>query len=133
MWYRLLVALALFALSGCQDPKPGPAGPSGPKGEAGPPGPQGSAGLNGATGQRGVTGDKGDRGDIGPVGPSLKGLVRQNVLCTRDEILIGAYCEGYGVLPSVTVTDGVATVGCMDLQAKPAKNARPVATCLKKP
>lgn len=63
----------------------------------------------------------------------MKGLVRQDVLCAKDEMLIGAYCEGFGVLPSVTITDGLATVGCMDLQSKPAKNAKPVATCLKKP
>ncbi|WP_246689633.1 hypothetical protein [Methylobacterium sp. WL116] len=83
--------------------------------------------------QGGATGDRGERGEPGPVGPALDGLVRQDVLCRRDEILIGAYCQGYAVLPSVTITDGIATVGCMDLQSKPAENARPVATRLKKP
>ncbi|WP_279593213.1 MULTISPECIES: hypothetical protein [unclassified Methylobacterium] len=133
MRLSLLGACILLALGGCQDPKPGPAGPAGPKGDTGPPGPRGDAGLTGATGQRGATGDRGERGEPGPVGPALDGLVRQDVLCRRDEILIGAYCQGYAVLPSVTITDGIATVGCMDLQSKPAKNARPVATCLKKP
>lgn len=128
----VILALAL-TVAGCEGQKPGPAGPPGPKGEAGPAGPQGPPGLNGATGARGATGDRGAPGETGPQGPALNGLVRLDVACHRDEDLIGAYCRGVAVIPSVTVTEGIATVGCLDLTAKQAKEAEPVAVCMKKP
>ncbi|MDP4022611.1 hypothetical protein Q8W71_08260 [Methylobacterium sp. NEAU 140] len=126
----LLLALALGA---CGESKPGPAGPQGPKGEQGPPGPQGPPGLNGATGARGATGDQGPAGERGPAGPAMNAQVRLDVACRRDEELIGAYCRGMAVVPSVSVTDGVATVACIDLTAKQAKDAQPVAVCMRKP
>ena len=126
----MMVALAL---AGCEAPKPGPAGPPGPKGEQGPPGPQGPPGLNGATGERGPMGERGPAGTAGPPGPAMNALVRLDVACQRDEELIGAYCRGMAVLPSVTVTDGVSTVGCLDMTAKAAKDAQPVAVCMRKP
>ncbi len=128
----LILALAL-TVAGCENQKPGPAGPPGPKGDAGPAGPQGPPGLNGATGARGATGEAGARGEAGPQGPPINGLVHLDVACHRDEDLIGAYCRGVAVIPSVTVTQGVATVGCLDLTAKQAKEAEPVAVCMKKP
>ena len=128
----VILALAL-AVAGCDGAKPGPAGPPGPKGEAGPAGPQGPPGLNGATGARGAAGDRGAPGETGPQGPALNGIVRLDVACHRDEELIGAYCRGVAVIPSVTVTAGVATVGCLDLTAKQAKEAEPVAVCMRKP
>jgi hypothetical protein len=124
---------AALALSGCEAPKPGPAGPPGPKGDQGPPGPQGPAGVNGATGERGPAGERGAAGPPGPQGPALNTQIRLDVACRRDEELIGAYCRGMAVLPSVTVTDGVSTVGCLDMTAKAAKDAQPVAVCMKKP
>lgn len=126
-------AAATLALAGCEAPKPGPAGPPGSKGDQGPPGPQGPAGLNGATGARGPTGETGPVGPSGPSGPAMNSQVRLDVACRRDEELIGAYCRGMAVLPSVTVTDGVSTVGCLDMTAKAAKDAEPVAVCMKKP
>jgi len=63
----------------------------------------------------------------------MNSQVRLDVACRRDEELIGAYCRGMAVLPSVTVTDGVSTVGCLDMTAKAAKDAQPVAVCMKKP
>lgn len=128
----VILALAL-TVAGCEDRKPGPAGPPGPKGEAGPPGPQGPPGLNGATGGRGAAGDPGAPGERGPQGPALTGLVRLDVACRRDEELVGAYCRGVAVIPSVTVTEGIATVGCLDLTAKRAGEAEPVAVCMRKP
>ncbi|WP_267356362.1 MULTISPECIES: hypothetical protein [unclassified Methylobacterium] len=125
--------IAALTLAGCDQPKPGPAGPPGPKGDQGPPGPQGPAGLNGATGERGITGERGPPGPTGPAGPAVNSQIRLDVACRRDEELIGAYCRGMAVLPSVTVTDGVATVGCLDMTAKAAKDAQPVAVCMKKP
>ncbi|MCJ2140731.1 hypothetical protein [Methylobacterium sp. E-066] len=125
--------IASLALAGCQAPKPGPAGPPGPKGDQGPPGPQGPPGLNGATGERGPVGDRGPAGTAGPPGPAMNTLVRLDVACHRDEELIGAYCQGMAVVPSVTVTEGVATVGCLDMTAKAAKDAKPVAVCMRKP
>jgi hypothetical protein len=125
--------LLILTLAACGDAKPGPAGPPGPKGEAGPPGPQGPPGLNGATGERGAQGERGAVGERGAQGPALNGLVRLDVACHRDEELIGAYCRGAAVVPSVTVTDGVATVGCLDLTAKQARDAQPVAVCMRKP
>ena len=130
----IVPALVLaLALSACDAPKPGPAGPPSAKGETGPAGPQGAPGLNGATGARGPTGERGAPGEAGPPGPALNGLVRLDVSCHRDETLIGAYCRGMAVVPSVTVTDGVATVGCLDLTARQAKDAEPVAVCMKTP
>ena len=129
-----VLALALIlALGACGESKPGPAGPPGPKGETGPAGPQGPAGLNGATGARGPQGDRGPAGEMGPAGPSVTSQIRLDVACRKDEDLIGAYCRGMAVLPSVTVTAGVATVGCIDMNAKPAKDATPVAVCMRKP
>lgn len=125
--------IAAMALAGCDAPKPGPAGPPGPKGEPGPPGPQGPPGLNGATGERGPAGDRGPAGAAGPPGPAMNTLIRLDVACHRDEVLIGAYCRGMAVVPSVTVTDGVATVGCLDMTANAAKDAEPVAVCMRKP
>ena len=131
---RLAGLIAVLALAGCGDaPKPGPAGPPGPKGDQGPPGPQGPPGLNGATGARGPAGDRGIEGATGPAGPPMNALVRLDVACHRDEDLIGAYCRGMAVVPSVTVTDGIATVGCLDMTAKAAKDAEPVAVCMRKP
>ncbi|WP_331327674.1 hypothetical protein [Methylobacterium fujisawaense] len=89
--------------------------------------------MNGATGARGPAGDPGPAGPAGPPGPSLNSQVRLDVACRRDEELIGAYCRGMAVVPSVTVTDGVSTVGCLDMTAKAAKDAQPVAVCMKKP
>jgi len=126
-------AIAVLALAGCDAAKPGPAGPPGPKGDQGPPGPQGPAGLNGATGERGPSGERGPAGPAGAAGPALNSQIRLDVACRRDEELIGAYCRGMAVLPSVTVTDGIATVGCLDMTAKAAKDAQPVAVCMKKP
>lgn len=126
-------ATAVLALVGCDAPKPGPAGPPGAKGDSGPAGPPGPAGLNGATGARGPAGERGPDGPQGPAGPAMNAEVRLDAACRRDEALIGAYCEGMAVVPSVTVTDGVATVGCLDMTAKAAKDAKPVAVCLKKP
>jgi hypothetical protein len=128
----LAVALIL-ALGACGESKPGPAGPPGPKGDTGPAGPQGPAGLNGATGARGPQGERGPAGEQGPAGPAVNSQIRLDVACRKDEDLIGAYCRGMAVLPSVTVTDGVATVGCIDMNAKPAKDAAPVAVCMRKP
>ncbi|AWV14562.1 hypothetical protein A3862_02880 [Methylobacterium sp. XJLW] len=128
----LLGAMAL-ALGACDAPKPGPAGPPGATGDRGPPGPAGPAGLNGATGARGPTGETGPAGPPGPPGPSMSSQVRLDVACRRDEELIGAYCRGMAVLPSVTQTDGISTVGCLDMTAKAAKDAEPVAVCMKKP
>lgn len=125
--------VAALALAGCEAPKAGPAGPPGPKGDPGPPGPQGPAGLNGATGERGPAGERGEAGPPGPPGPPVSTQIRLDVACHRDEALIGAYCRGMAVLPSVTVTDGVSTVGCLDMTAKAAKDAEPVAVCMKKP
>lgn len=125
--------VAALALAGCEAPKAGPAGPPGPKGDPGPQGPQGPAGLNGATGERGPTGERGAAGPPGPPGPPVNAQIRLDVACHRDEALIGAYCRGMAVLPSVTVTDGVSTVGCLDMTAKAAKDAEPVAVCMKKP
>lgn len=129
----LLAAALILALGACSESKPGPAGPPGPKGDQGPPGPQGPAGLNGATGARGPTGERGPAGEQGPGGPSPNSQIRLDVACRKDEDLIGAYCRGIAVLPSVSVTDGVATVGCIDMTAKPAKDAAPVAVCMRKP
>jgi hypothetical protein len=128
-----VVAVLIAALGACSDPKPGPAGPPGPKGDQGPPGPQGPAGLNGATGASGPVGERGPAGEQGPPGPAVNTQLRLDVACRKDEDLIGAYCRGMAVLPSVTVTEGVATVGCIDLNAKPAKDATPVAVCMRKP
>ncbi|QGY00976.1 hypothetical protein MMSR116_02995 [Methylobacterium mesophilicum SR1.6/6] len=128
-----IVAAAAFALAGCDAPKPGPAGPPGPKGDQGPAGPQGPAGLNGATGAPGPVGERGPPGPPGPAGAAMNALVRLDVACHRDEDLIGAYCRGMAVVPSVTVTDGVSTVGCLDMTAKAAKDAQPVAVCMRKP
>lgn len=124
--------LTPFVLGACEE-KAGPPGPPGPKGEKGETGPQGRDGLSGATGQRGATGDKGERGERGPPGPALNNLVRVNVVCQRDEILIGAYCTGAAVVPSISVADGVSIVSCTDLKAQPAKGAEPHAVCMKKP
>ncbi|WP_342107267.1 hypothetical protein [Methylobacterium sp. SI9] len=129
----LAITIVALALAGCDRAKPGPAGPPGPKGEQGPAGPQGPAGLNGATGERGSTGERGPAGPAGPPGPAVSSQIRLDVACRRDEELIGAYCRGMAVLPSVTITDGVATVGCLDMTAKAAKDAEPVAVCMKKP
>lgn len=129
----LAVGAVALALAGCSEPKPGPAGPPGAKGDRGPQGPPGSSGLNGATGARGPTGETGPAGPPGPPGPAMNNQVRLDVACRRDEELIGAYCRGMAVLPSVTVTDGVSTVGCLDMTAKAAKDAQPVAVCMKKP
>ena len=128
-----LLAGAAFALAGCEAPKPGPAGPPGPKGDPGPTGAPGPSGLNGATGERGSTGERGPAGPPGVPGPSMNTQIRLDVACHRDEDLIGAYCRGMAVLPSVTVTEGVATVGCLDMTAKAAKDAQPVAVCMRKP
>ncbi|MCJ2049567.1 hypothetical protein [Methylobacterium sp. J-070] len=128
-----LVAAAALALGGCDAPKPGPSGPPGPKGDQGPAGPQGPAGLNGATGDRGPAGERGPAGPPGAPGPAMNTQIRLDVACHRDEELIGAYCRGMAVLPSVTVTDGVATVGCLDMNAKTAHDAQPVAVCMRKP
>ena len=125
--------IAALALAGCDAAKPGPAGPPGPKGDQGPAGPQGPAGLNGATGERGPTGEPGPAGPAGAPGPAMNSQIRLDVACQRDEMLIGAYCRGMAVVPSVTVTDGVATVGCLDMTAKAVKDAQPVAVCMKKP
>lgn len=126
--------LALLVLAGCgEGPKQGQAGPPGPPGEKGEPGPRGEQGLPGATGARGPQGDRGERGEAGPPGPPFNGQVRLDVACRRDETLIGAYCTGAAVVPSVSVADGVSTVGCVTLQAQPAREATPVAVCLKKP
>jgi hypothetical protein len=129
----LPVVALILALGACSEPKPGPAGPPGPKGDTGPAGAQGPAGLNGATGARGPAGDRGPPGEQGPPSPALNTQIRLDVACRRDEELISAYCRGMGVLPSVTVTEGIATVGCIDLNAKPAKEAEPVAVCMRKP
>ena len=126
-------AVAALALAGCEPAKPGPAGPAGPKGDQGPAGPQGPAGLNGATGARGPTGEPGPAGPAGSPGPAVNSQVRLDVACRREEVLIGAYCRGMAVVPSVTVTDGVSTVGCLDMTAKAAKDAQPVAVCMKAP
>ena len=128
-----LVTGAALALAGCDAPKPGPAGPPGPKGDQGPAGPQGPAGLNGATGERGPVGERGPAGSPGAPGPAMNTQIRLDVACHRDEALIGAYCQGMAVVPSVTVTEGVATVGCLDMTAKAAKDAQPVAVCMRKP
>ena len=128
----LLAGVALV-LSGCEAPKPGPAGPPGPKGDPGPAGTPGPSGLNGATGARGPTGERGPAGPPGEPGPAMNTQIRLDVACHRDEELIGAYCRGMAVLPSVTVTDGIATVGCIDMNAKAAKEAQPVAVCMRKP
>ncbi|GJE09393.1 MULTISPECIES: hypothetical protein [Methylobacterium] len=128
-----IVAGAALALVGCEAPKPGAAGPPGPKGEQGPAGPQGPAGLNGATGARGPAGERGPAGPPGAAGPAMNAQIRLDVACHRDEELIGAYCRGMAVVPSVTVTEGVATVGCLDMTAKAAKDAQPVAVCMRKP
>jgi len=125
--------IAALVLAGCDGAKPGPAGPPGPKGDPGAAGPQGPAGLNGATGERGPTGEQGPAGRAGAPGPAMNSQIRLDVACRRDETLIGAYCRGMAVVPSVTVTDGVATVGCLDMTAKAAKDAEPVAVCMKKP
>ncbi|WP_279599219.1 hypothetical protein [Methylobacterium sp. J-076] len=129
----LLAAALILALCACSESKPGPAGPAGPKGEQGPAGPQGPAGLNGATGAPGPVGERGPVGAQGPAGPSVNSQIRLDVACHKDEDLIGAYCRGMAVLPSVSVTDGVATVACIDMNAKPAKDAAPVAVCMRKP
>ena len=130
---RLLAVALILALGACGESKPGPAGPPGPKGDQGPAGPQGPNGLNGATGQRGATGERGPAGEAGPPGPALNTQIRLDVACRKDEDLIGAYCRGIAVVPSVGLTEGVATVACLDLNAKPAKDATPVAVCMRKP
>ncbi len=78
-------------------------------------------------------GERGPAGEQGPPGPALNTQIRLDVACRRDEELIGAYCRGIAVLPSVSLTDGVATVACIDLNAKPAKDSVPVAVCMRKP
>jgi len=131
---RSLLAVALIlALGACGESKPGPAGPPGPKGDQGPAGPQGPAGLNGATGASGPAGPQGPKGEQGQAGPSPNSQIRLDVACRKDEELIGAYCRGMSVLPSVSVTEGIATVACIDLASKPAKDATPVAVCMRKP
>lgn len=135
---RSLLAVALVlalgaTLGACGESKPGPAGPPGPKGDQGPAGPQGPAGINGATGASGPAGPQGPRGEQGPPGPSASSQIRLDVACRKDEEMIGAYCRGMSVLPSVSLTDGIATVACIDLASKPAKDATPVAVCMRKP
>ena len=127
------VLLGLLALIGCSDGAKGPAGPQGPKGDKGDAGSQGEQGLQGAPGERGATGDRGERGEQGPPGPPLTGLVRLGVACKRDEILIGAYCTGAAVVPSVSIAEGVSTVACTDIKAQPAKDAKAIAVCMRKP
>lgn len=129
----LLAAALILALGACGESKPGPAGPPGLKGDQGPAGPQGPAGLNGATGVRGPAGERGPVGEQGPPGAPPNSQIRLDVACRKDEEMIGAYCRGMSVLPTVSVTEGIATVACIDLNAKPAKDATPVAVCMRKP
>ena len=128
-----LALIGLLALAGCSDPKPGPAGPPGPKGDAGTAGSPGATGVAGARGDGGPPGPKGDRGERGEAGIGLRDLVRTDVRCLAGEILIGAYCRGAATVPEVSVAEGVSNVACITLQAQPAKQAEPVAVCLRKP
>ena len=128
-----LTLIGLLALAGCQEAKPGPAGPPGPKGDAGAAGPPGAAGAGGARGETGLPGAKGDRGERGEAGVGLRDLIRTDVRCLAGETLIGAYCKGAATVPEVSVAEGVSNVACITLQAQPAKQAEPVAVCLRTP
>jgi hypothetical protein len=107
------LAFGLFACS--------PSAPA--KGEKGEKGEQGLKGNKGDKGDKGDKGEKGDKGDPGPVGTVMRVIgPAERAQCTKDEILISAYCVGGKVALPAQLSEAGAR--CAD--------AKVVAVCVKR-
>jgi hypothetical protein len=111
-WILAASALA-FAVFACSPSAPA----KGEKGEKGEQGPQGDKG------EKGDRGDKGDKGDPGAPGSTLRVIgPADKAQCTKDEILISAYCVGGKVALPAQLSEAGAK--CAE--------AKVVAVCIKR-